>query len=161
MWYFFVAKLVCAMYPAFCSGQATTVKPAPAPDCIREVGALVYRVDSVCLEQYLDNLALVARDITVRPHFENGRCVGQEIVNIGADSVFLELGLKAGDIITDANGKPLNGAAPPPDFVFVLADDLDSDFKQDRKAIMPTLRRRYGARRSGHARSPVPAAQRQ
>ncbi len=102
------------MYPAFCSGQAATVKPAPAPDCIREVGALVYRVDSVCLEQYLDNLALVARDITVRPHFENGRCVGQEIVNIGADSVFLELGLKAGDIITDANGKPLNGAAPPP-----------------------------------------------
>ena len=28
-----------------------------------------------------------------------------------------------------------------PNFVFVLADDLDFDYKQDRKLIMPTLKR--------------------
>merc|ERR1711874_785040 len=28
-----------------------------------------------------------------------------------------------------------------PNFVFVLADDLDFDYKQDRKKVMPTLKR--------------------
>lgn len=34
-------------------------------------------------------------------------------------------------------------AAPaPPNIIFILADDLDSDYKQDRLAIMPNLRTR-------------------
>jgi arylsulfatase A-like enzyme len=33
------------------------------------------------------------------------------------------------------------GAAPRPNFVLILADDLDFDYKQDRLAIMPNLRR--------------------
>ena len=33
-------------------------------------------------------------------------------------------------------------AATPPNFVFILADDLDWDFKQDRLAIMPNLAKR-------------------
>jgi arylsulfatase A-like enzyme len=33
-------------------------------------------------------------------------------------------------------------AATPPNFIFVLADDLDWDFKQDRLAIMPNLAKR-------------------
>jgi hypothetical protein len=32
-------------------------------------------------------------------------------------------------------------AAPPPNIVFILADDLEADFKQDRLALMPNLRR--------------------
>eukprot|EP01079_Euglenida_sp_SAG-EU17-18_P010935 gene10935-1986_t len=31
--------------------------------------------------------------------------------------------------------------AKPPNFVFVLADDLNWDYKQDRQAIMPTLKK--------------------
>ncbi len=34
---------------------------------------------------------------------------------------------------------PVRGAQP--NILFVLADDLDSDYKQDRLAIMPNLRK--------------------
>ena len=33
-------------------------------------------------------------------------------------------------------------AAAPPNVIFILADDLESDYKQDRLALMPNLRTR-------------------
>ena len=38
-------------------------------------------------------------------------------------------------------GAAATAAVDQPNFVFVLADDLDFDYKQDRKLIMPTLKR--------------------
>ena len=32
-------------------------------------------------------------------------------------------------------------ASPKPNFVFILADDLNNDYKQDRLALMPNLKR--------------------
>ena len=38
-------------------------------------------------------------------------------------------------------GGSVDGRAPPPNIIVILADDLDFDYKQDRLAIMPNLKR--------------------
>ena len=50
------------------------------------------------------------------------------------------LRLRSGSGSGSGSGSPGSGSARP-SFVWLLADDLEQDFKQDRKAIMPNLKR--------------------
>ena len=43
--------------------------------------------------------------------------------------------------LAGASAAAAAAASPQPNFLYVLADDLDFDYKQDRKAIMPNLKR--------------------
>lgn len=53
----------------------------------------------------IQNINDLMRQVKIRPHFLNGKPDGLFISNIQQDSIFAELGLKNGDILTGVNGE--------------------------------------------------------
>ena len=52
----------------------------------------------------VDDLHALAQDARVVPKFENGRVVGMKLFSIKPDSLYAQVGLQNGDIVTRVNG---------------------------------------------------------
>jgi type II secretory pathway component PulC len=136
MRFLLVSSTTCIFFLRIFLVQAVAEEPAPSPDCIQEKGESIYRVNRSCMEQHLDNLSPIIKSITVSPHLKDGRCLGMAISAIQGGSIFLDLGLQVGDIITHVNGKPLNGAGPPtvqPYEELKQPEHLELDILRDNK----------------------------
>ena len=57
------------------------------------------------IDNAIQNVNDLMRQVKIRPHFLNGKPDGLFISNIQKDSIFARLGLRNGDILTGVNGK--------------------------------------------------------
>jgi general secretion pathway protein C len=57
------------------------------------------------IDNAVKNVNDLMRQVKIRPHFSNGKPNGLNLSSIRSDSIFSEMGLKRGDIITGVNGK--------------------------------------------------------
>lgn len=91
-------------------GSSTTTSAAARSTArpVRETAPGRYRVDRAWLHGRLDDLKALSRDIRVAPVRARGRLQGFRVVRVCAGGIFGQLGLKAGDVLTAANGQPLD-----------------------------------------------------
>ena len=86
--------------------------PAPSPaanaDGIQATGENEYLVPRAQVDNALQNMSQLFTQIRAVPHFEGGQSIGFRLFAIRRGSLFDEIGLKNGDIITDINGNPMN-----------------------------------------------------
>lgn len=59
------------------------------------------------IEESLQNINDLMRQVRVRPHFTNGEPDGLALSSIRRNSVFSEMGLRNGDVITGVDGNPI------------------------------------------------------
>lgn len=57
------------------------------------------------IDNAVKNVNDLMKQVKIRPHFSNGKPNGLNLSSIRSDSIFSEMGLKRGDIITGVNGK--------------------------------------------------------
>ncbi len=62
------------------------------------------------------------RQVRIRPHFQEGQPGGFLIYRIDPNSVFAEMGLQNGDVITAVNGEPITTTQEPIDFYDALEE---------------------------------------
>lgn len=62
------------------------------------------------------------RQVRIRPHFQEGQPGGFLIYRLDPDSVFAEMGLQNGDVITAVNGEPITTTQEASDFYDALAE---------------------------------------
>ena len=59
------------------------------------------------IEKAVNNVNNLMKQVKIRPHFYHGKPDGLILSGIQPDSIFTEMGLKSGDIITGVNGKDI------------------------------------------------------
>ncbi len=59
------------------------------------------------IEKAVNNVNDLMKQVRIRPHFSNGKPNGFNLSGIRPGSIFSEMGLKSGDIITGVNGKKI------------------------------------------------------
>lgn len=64
-------------------------------------------LDRSDIEKSLENINELMRQIKIRPHFTNGKPDGLALSSIRRDSIFKDMGLRNGDIITGVDGTPI------------------------------------------------------
>jgi general secretion pathway protein C len=74
------------------------------------------------IDNAIQNINDLMRQVKIRPHFLNGKPDGLFISNIRQDSIFARLGLRNGDILTGVNGKNIQSV----DDALKLYQDLKS-----------------------------------
>lgn len=59
------------------------------------------------IEESMGNMNQLMKEVRVRPHFTNGKSDGFRVDGIKRKSLFRDMGLRNGDIITGVNGEPI------------------------------------------------------
>ncbi len=59
------------------------------------------------IDKALNNLPGLMKDISVRPHFVNGKPAGIKLTRVKVGSLFRKMGLRSSDIVTNIDGKEI------------------------------------------------------
>jgi general secretion pathway protein C len=96
--------------------QATAVRPERSQNI---------NVRRSQMESAVKDVNNLMKEIRIRPNFRNGKPDGLRLTGIRPNSIFYNMGLKSGDILTGANGKPIESVED----VFKLYQNLQSSSK--------------------------------
>jgi general secretion pathway protein C len=84
------------------------VAQQPSNQHIQLVGDNQYTIDRSEVDSALDNMSQLFTQIRAVPHFEGGQSTGFRLFAIRQNSIFDQIGLRNGDIITRINGTDLS-----------------------------------------------------
>jgi len=91
------------------------------------------------LEESMNNLNEVFKQVRVRPHFFNGKPDGLTISGIKPQSVFRKLGLKSGDVILGVDGKNIRSVDDALEFYRSLGENAKLQLKLKRRGMPRTI----------------------
>jgi len=108
-------------------GHEESLGTSPVPrEALRreqpEAATSTSRLDREEVDSAIPEFSQFMREIRVRPHFPGGRTGGFLVYGIDPDSVFAEMGLQSGDVITAVNGEPITTTQEASDFYDVLEE---------------------------------------
>jgi general secretion pathway protein C len=83
----------------------------PAGRGVREVGANRYVVERSTVDQSLQNMAQLFTQIRAIPNIENGTSNGFRLSEIQPGSIFQQIGLRDGDVLTSVEGQSVGDPA--------------------------------------------------
>jgi len=114
----------------------------PPPERIPEAGAEIepvegalVTIDHETVQTALQNVNELMRQARVRPHFTNGKPDGLRLSAIRPGSLFRQIGLRTGDIITGVNGDPIESVDDALRFYTSLKDADDVTLQLRRGGI--------------------------
>lgn len=87
---------------------ANPVTVAAPVSGIEQVSPNQFSISHTEINKAFSNMSSILTQARAMPHFENGVPTGFQITNIVPGSIYSQLGLKDGDIVTGANGQPIN-----------------------------------------------------
>ena len=91
------------------------------------------------IEKAVNNVNDLMKQVRIRPHFYNGKPNGLILSGIQPDSIFTEMGLKSGDIITGVNGKNIETVDDALKFYESLKSSSDVQLQLKRKRRRKTI----------------------
>ncbi len=125
------------------SSQKKTIKPSVAKPAKRTPSksskGTKIKVKRSELEESLNNLNEVFKQVRVRPHFKNGKPDGLTISGIKPQSVFRKLGLKSGDVILGVDGKDIRSVDDALKFYQSLGENANLQLKIKRRGMPRTI----------------------
>lgn len=93
-------------------GAAQNVKPLPAKKAtgtgISQADETHYDIERGTVDKAISNLSEVLQQARAIPNFENGVPDGYKMLQIVPGSIYDQLGIKNGDVVTSLNGDPIN-----------------------------------------------------
>ena len=85
------------------------------------------------------NVNKLMQQARVRPHFTNGKADGLSLTGIKPNSIFHDMGLKSGDIITSVNGKTIESVEDVLTFYKSLQTSESVNLKLKRRGRLKTI----------------------
>ena len=102
----------------------TPPAPAPKPETVRQVGESEYEVDREDVEDMVRNPTTLFSQARILPKYDEGEMVGLQVNGIKSGSLFEEIGLGSGVVITKLNGITIDD---PGESAKVLAEFSEAD----------------------------------
>ncbi|MCH2171253.1 PDZ domain-containing protein [Myxococcota bacterium] len=108
-------------------GRASRRPPAPKSMAVRQVDDDLFEVEREAVRSAMDNPSAFLDQARFMPKFESGEMVGLQINNPQPDSVFDQVGIQNGEVITEVNGIPIDSAEESRKVLSALesSDELD------------------------------------
>lgn len=78
------------------------------PDMVKKLGQNRYAIDRAALDEQLNDLGKLGRQIRIRPHTQRGRNLGFKLLRVSRNSLFDSIGLRRNDVLTAINGEDLD-----------------------------------------------------
>ncbi len=72
---------------------------------VKKVGRDRYQVDREMLDEQLNDLHALGRQVRIRPHRKRGKAHGFKLLRVRSGSLFFHLGLRRGDVFAGVNGE--------------------------------------------------------
>lgn len=91
------------------------------------------------VESASKNVNKLMQQARVRPHFTNGKADGLSLTGIRPNSIFHDMGLKSGDIITSVNGKTIESVEDVLTFYKSLQTSESVNLKLKRRGRLKTI----------------------
>ncbi len=91
------------------------------------------------IEGSVKNVNKLMQQARVRPHFTNGKADGLRLTGIKRNSIFHDMGLKSGDIITSVNGKTIESVEDVLMFYKSLQSSESVNLELKRRGRMKTI----------------------
>ena len=91
------------------------------------------------VEAVAKNVNKLMQQARVRPHFTNGKADGLSLTGIKSNSIFRDMGLKSGDIITSVNGKTIESVEDVLTFYKSLQTAKSINLKLKRRGRLKTI----------------------
>ncbi len=91
------------------------------------------------IEKAIKNVNDLMKQVRIRPHFSNGKPNGLNLSGIRPGSIFSEMGLKSGDIITGVNGKNIESVDDALQFYESLKSSSNVQLQLKRKGLQKTI----------------------
>ena len=91
------------------------------------------------IEKAVNNINDLMKQVRIRPHFSNGKPNGLNLSGIRSGSIFSEMGLKSGDIITGVNGKNIESVDDALKFYESLKSSSNVQIQLKRKGLQKTI----------------------
>lgn len=84
---------------------------APSGPVVLSQKGDTYTLDARRLDEALEDMSALGRQARIFPHYKNGAPTGYKLVGIRAKSLFEQLGLRNGDVVTHLHGQPFTSPA--------------------------------------------------
>jgi general secretion pathway protein C len=91
------------------------------------------------IDKAVENITDLMKQVRIRPHFSNGKPNGLNLSSIRSNSIFSEMGLKSGDIITGVNGKNIKSVDDAQKFYESLKSSSNVQLQLKRKGRQKTI----------------------
>lgn len=91
------------------------------------------------IKDSVKNINKLMQQARVRPHFTNGKADGLSLTGIKPNSIFHDMGLKSGDIITSVNGNDIESVEDMLKFYQSLQTAESVNLKLKRRGRMKTI----------------------
>ncbi|MDL2123569.1 MAG: type II secretion system protein GspC [Deltaproteobacteria bacterium] len=91
------------------------------------------------IDNAVKNVNDLMKQVRIRPHFSNGKPNGLILSSIKSGSIFSEMGLKSGDIITGVNGKNIESVDDAPKFYESLKSSSNVQLQLKRRGRQKTI----------------------
>ncbi|MBU0995639.1 MAG: PDZ domain-containing protein [Proteobacteria bacterium] len=91
------------------------------------------------IEQSLQNINELMGQVKVRPHFTNGQPDGLALSSIRRNSIFSQMGLKNGDVITGVDGNPIESVDDALKFYENISSASALSLQVKRRGKMQTI----------------------
>jgi general secretion pathway protein C len=91
------------------------------------------------IEKAINNINDLMKQVRIRPHFSNGKPNGLNLSGIRPGSIFSEMGLKSGDILTGVNGKNIESVDDALKFYESLKSSSNVQLQLKRKGQQKTI----------------------
>ena len=102
------------------------------------------RIKRDVINSSLKDINDLMRQIRIRPNFENGLPAGLRVDRIRKDSIFNDMGIENGDVITGVNGSPIRSVDDALSFYDHLKSASDVSVQVKRDGLEETLNYNIG-----------------
>ncbi len=96
--------------PTTTRAKAAASKPGFNKDLVKKVGTNRYEIDRSAVNEAMEDLGALSRQIRIRPHSKSGKMVGFRILRVQNNTMFDAIGLQRGDILQSVNGETVDNA---------------------------------------------------
>jgi len=119
--------------------KAQTKKTRRLPSKSARRGSQNITVKRSKIEDSIKDVNKLMQQARVRPHFTNGKADGLRLTGIKRNSIFHDMGLKSGDIITSVNGDNIESVEDVLKFYKSLQSAESVNLKLKRRGRMKTI----------------------
>lgn len=124
------------------AGRNPTVTPAPNTTNPTVAADGAVELSKAVVEAELANETKLANSARVVPNYVDGKPAGVKLVGVREDSVYRQLGIQSGDVVTSINGTPVKNQAHAFELIQSLRGRSDASIGVERGSESKTLKYR-------------------
>lgn len=114
--------------------------PTLAKAKVQEVSEGVFALDRAAVDAELNNPEKIAKAAKVVPNYVDGKAAGVKLVGVRSDSVYAQLGIESGDVVSSINGTKVKNQAHAFELLQTMRGKTEASIEIERRGQSKKLK---------------------